>query len=231
MPSDAALTCRNTAARIAFTRIERDAAAAPPALRPFLGFVRRHLFDQGLTVARVRRACGLRDNSISLRFRRALGLAPAAYIAECRLLTAVILLADFELGVSVIAAVLGYSSTQVMSTAFLRWCGERPSAFRQRARAATPRPGERRWQRALATVKPDAEAVLARVSKALAEGLAARRRDQPGGTGPGPLTLRDLLDDTAVASIRSQALWDHARAAAAGIRAGPPHPTGRGRRP
>lgn len=122
------------AAAPTFERIRRDKKRAPVQLQPLLAYLEDHLFDPDLDANQLKRACGVRDNSLPIYFHHALSLPPYAYIEDCRLEVACRLLRDTDLKVWQIAQLLGYSTLQVFSRAFDRWSGLRPSVFRRRSR-------------------------------------------------------------------------------------------------
>lgn len=134
---DPARKALETAARPVLERIEADRSKAPPLIRSVLGYLVEHIFDPDLDVNQLRRACGIRDNSLPIYFREAVGLAPFAYIEDCRLAVASRLLAFSRLKIWQIAQVVGYSTLQVFSRAFTRWSGgKNPSSYRREARKA-----------------------------------------------------------------------------------------------
>ncbi len=122
------------AAEESLARIRRDREEAPPKLKPLLSHIEANLFNPDLRVGELKRACGIRDNSISIQFRSALGQPPSTYIEECRLQIASRLLRDTEISISLITELLGYSNLQVFSTAFHRWAGQRPNPYRKKFR-------------------------------------------------------------------------------------------------
>lgn len=115
-----------------FERIRRDKERAPTQIRPLLEYLEKHLFDPALDGTRLKRACGVRDNTLPISFHKALSLPPYAYIESCRMEVACRLLRGSRLKVWQIAQLLGYSTLQVFSRAFRRWAGVRPSVFRSR---------------------------------------------------------------------------------------------------
>jgi AraC-like DNA-binding protein len=122
------------AASKTFDRIELDREQAPEKLKPMLAHIASHLFDPKLNVNRLKKACGIRDNSVAIHFHSAVGQPPHAYISQCRLETAARLLRDTDLPVWKISEMLGFSSIQVFSRAFHRWCGQRPTTYRKENR-------------------------------------------------------------------------------------------------
>lgn len=134
---DPARKALKTAARPILERIEADRSKAPPLIQSVLAYLAGHIFDPDLDVNQLRRACGIRDNSLPIYFREAVGLPPFSYIEDCRLEAASQLLASSRLKIWQIAQVVGYSTLQVFSRAFTRWSGgQNPSTFRREARKA-----------------------------------------------------------------------------------------------
>ena len=100
-------------------------------LVPLLERLLERLFDPDLNVGSLKRACGIRDNSIAILFHAEVGISPKSYIQERRLETASRLLIETDLRVWQIGELTGYSSLGVFSKAFNRWCGQRPKAYRK----------------------------------------------------------------------------------------------------
>jgi len=132
-----ALELRAAAARTSLEQIDRDHGAALSKLRPLLLHIRQNLFSSGLNVQALKRACGVRDNSVSTAFGRAIGMPPRPYIEARRLETAERLLRDTALPVHQIGELVGFSSEAVFYRAFRRWRGEAPREFRQRAQTGS----------------------------------------------------------------------------------------------
>lgn len=124
---------RDAAALAILEEIARLAAAAKPRIAAMLRYLQAHLFDRELSVAKIRKACGLRDNSVALQFHHDLGLPPARFIATCRQAVAEKMLTETWLPIWQISHLLGYSSIQVFSRSFFRISGLRPKDFRQNA--------------------------------------------------------------------------------------------------
>ncbi|MEM9554679.1 MAG: AraC family transcriptional regulator [Acidobacteriota bacterium] len=155
-----------SAASDTFDRIREDQEQVPSRLKPMLAYIEDHLFDPTLNVNRLKKACGIRDNSVAIHFHAAVGQPPHAYISHCRLETAARLLRDTELPVWKISDMLGFSSIQVFSRAFFRWSGQRPTAFRRKTREDGTSPNETHesqeteeyWRRAMSGSLRDEEA-------------------------------------------------------------------------
>lgn len=112
------------------TELAQRMTAKAPRIAAMLLYIRDHLFDHDLSVAKVKKECRLRDNAIALRFHRELGQPPGTLIASSRLAVAEELLAKTWLPIWKITELLGYSSIQVFSRTYLRRKGKRPSAYR-----------------------------------------------------------------------------------------------------
>lgn len=123
----------NEAAAPILLELTRQASALPSRIAVMVLFIRDHLFDRDLSVARIKEQCQLRDNSVAIYFHAELGEPPAAFITSRRLAVAERLLAGTWLPIWKITQLLGYSSIQVFSRAYLRRQGRRPSDYRRQA--------------------------------------------------------------------------------------------------
>jgi AraC-like DNA-binding protein len=142
---DRAQALLRSAAEEARERLAADKKRVPSRLKPLIAYIDEHLFDPQLSVAGIKRDCGLRDNSIALRFHAQVGAPPKRYITELRLGTAARLLRDTHLKVWQIGELVGYSGLPVFSKAFDRWAGRRPTVYRRQFRSrqeANPAPVE-----------------------------------------------------------------------------------------
>ncbi len=134
MLTDQAYLILKSAAGESLERIQLDRAKAPQRIKPLLAYIEEHLFDPTLDVNHLKRACGVRDNSVPIQFHSAVGRPPHGYIEDRRLETACRLLATTDLKIWQISELLGYSSIQVFSRAFSRWSGQRPTLYRKKSR-------------------------------------------------------------------------------------------------
>lgn len=130
-------------------RIRRDREKAPRQIQPLLGYLERHLFDADLDANRLKIACGVRDNTLPIRFHDVLNLPPYGYIEDCRMEVACRLLAETGLKIWQVGQLLGYSTLPVFSRAFHRWSGLRPTKYRHQYR----RECERRARQAAGSMK------------------------------------------------------------------------------
>ena len=178
MLQDSSRQLLRAAALETIDRIRTDHEQVPAKLKPLLHYIELHLFDSDLSVNQVKKACGVRDNSVAIHFHACVGQPPHAYISQCRMEVASRLLRDSELPVWKISDLLGFSSIQVFSRAFYRWAKERPSTYRRLNRRSgsemedpmldseiafegsivSPRLTEDFWRRALAGNLRDDEA-------------------------------------------------------------------------
>lgn len=180
---------RERAAREALRQIRRDRERASERIRQMLTYLEEHLFDPGLNVRTLRRACGALDNSIAVRFHQEVGVTPKSYITARRMETATWLLGETDVKIWKIGALLGYSSLGVFSKSFVRWAGERPSSFRRRHRRPEVRVGEsarpaspEMCQQALngQLEWPDAERLIRRLHELYPDAGAAVLATSPG---------------------------------------------------
>ncbi len=128
------------ASRDALARIHADHERAPAKIKPLLEYIEGHLFDPQLNVNRMKAACNVRDNSLTLLFHAKLDAPPKIYISQRRLETAAELLRETQLRLWQIAQLVGYSGLSVFGRAFDRWAAERPSAYRRRLQSAAQHP-------------------------------------------------------------------------------------------
>ncbi len=89
------------------------------------------------TVESLARAAGLSRSAFAARFTRLVGLAPMAYLFQCRMLTAMKLLRDEKVTVAKAAGRVGYGSEAALSAAFSRYNGTTPGAYRKETRTPT----------------------------------------------------------------------------------------------
>ena len=122
------------AAQESLARIREDRDRVPAKLKPLLEYLEGHLFDQELNVNRLKRACNVRDNSLTLVFHAHVGTSPKSYISDRRLETAAKLLRESDLRIWQISEMVGYSGLSVFGKAFDRWADERPGIYRRRFR-------------------------------------------------------------------------------------------------
>ncbi len=113
MLQDSSRQLLRAAALETIDRIRTDHEQVPSKLKPLLAYIEDHLFDSDLSVNRIKKACGVRDNSVAIHFHACVGQPPHAYISQCRMEVASRLLRDSELPVWKISDLLGFSSIQV----------------------------------------------------------------------------------------------------------------------
>lgn len=127
------------AAEPSLARIRRDRETAPRRIQPLLAYLESHVYDLDLDYQQLKKACGVRDNTIPALFHQAAGLPPATYIRDCRMETAARLLSESDVKVWQISQLVGYSSLQVFGRAFKRWSKLSPVAYRRRHRKPADR--------------------------------------------------------------------------------------------
>lgn len=89
---------------------------------------------EGVTVAGLAAALGLSDGFFSRAVKAALGVSPQAYLLDHKLARARHLIADGEADLSQVALGAGFASHAHLSTAFKRYLGITPTAFRAQVR-------------------------------------------------------------------------------------------------
>jgi AraC-like DNA-binding protein len=128
------------AAALVLIKATRLAGGSPPgrplALRPAIAHARRlietRLADH-LTIGDLAAATHLSPAYFAELFRAETGQTPGQYRTRLRIERARMLLAETEMPVTMIAANLGYSSSQHFATAFRRDTGTTPSRYRRQA--------------------------------------------------------------------------------------------------
>ncbi len=129
-------------------RIRKDRKRASVRVGQLLRVIEEKLLDADLQVESLRRWCGANDKNVSTQFKTELGLAPWAYITQCRMEIAGRMLAASDYEIWRIGLAVGYVSGHSFGRAFKTWSGQSPKKFRAQARAGTipasqlPMPGE-----------------------------------------------------------------------------------------
>lgn len=101
-------------------------------VRLALDYVHAHLFDDDLSVGRVRERCGLRNNNVTFRFKAAVGAGIRDYIETMRIEMAKRVLRFRHHSVTQIALETGFRSPETFARAFRRATGLSPTEFRYR---------------------------------------------------------------------------------------------------
>lgn len=107
-----------------------------PVVAAAISYTQRHL--DAVSVAEVGRAVGVSERTLRRLFRTALGLSWRHYLVQARLLRAMALLADPTRSVLEVSTAVGFESPSAFARAFAQYCGERPSAYRQRIGVVPP---------------------------------------------------------------------------------------------
>lgn len=95
-----------------------------------------HTLDHlgAVSATEVSRAAGVSERTLRRQFRSATGLSWRSYLLQARLLRAMALLAEPGPSVLAVATDVGFESVSAFTRAFVRCCGETPSAYRRRVR-------------------------------------------------------------------------------------------------
>ncbi len=118
------------AARATMARIRHDGEMAPERLKVLFAYLERQLFERGLDVNQMKRACGKRNNSVSSHFADVTGQSPHAYIVARRVETAATLLRDTDLEIRIIARLLGFSKHGLLTRNFKAYHKMTPRDYR-----------------------------------------------------------------------------------------------------
>jgi len=101
-----------------------------PIVAAAMTYTKEHL--QSVTAAEVARAVSVSERTLRRQFRTATGLPWRTYLLHARMLRAMALLAAPGRTVRETATAVGFDSLSAFTRAFTRFCGETPSAYRQR---------------------------------------------------------------------------------------------------
>jgi AraC-like DNA-binding protein len=121
-----------------FIEMHPPPEAACWQLGKLLRCIHAHLFDPSLNVRELRQRCALRDNNISSRFKREMGVPPKEYIDGLRLKAAKYLLQHPDIRTAAAAHAVGYRNLQTFYRAVRRRYGCTPAALRALPRPARP---------------------------------------------------------------------------------------------
>jgi LacI family transcriptional regulator len=102
---------------------------APTGLERAFSYARSNL-DQPLQVGDLCRAAGMSRRSLENAMQSRLGTSPSHYLQSLRQERAETLLRTTQMSIQSIAQACGYPEPSVFATAFRRWTGATPSAFR-----------------------------------------------------------------------------------------------------
>lgn len=112
--------------------IKPDTEGLPREIADILRYVYEHLFDPALNVSSLRATCRLRNNNVSTRFRKTLGVGIREYIEALRLEAACHLLREERCEIYIAAMAVGYFHEETFCRAFYRRFHATPSEFRLR---------------------------------------------------------------------------------------------------
>ena len=107
----------------------RSSLRSPTGLARALAYARSNL-DQPLPVSELCRVAGMSRRSLETAMQTACGASPALYLQRLRRERAETLLRTTQRSIQAIGRACGYLEASVFSTAFRRWTGGSPSAYR-----------------------------------------------------------------------------------------------------
>jgi transcriptional regulator GlxA family with amidase domain len=108
------------------------AGAHPHDIARILAYVHANLFDSSLNVSVLKVRCQLRNNNVTTRFRRTVGMGLREYIEKLRLEAAARLLEQREIAVYLVAMAVGYEHQETFCRAFQRQFDRTPSEHRMK---------------------------------------------------------------------------------------------------
>jgi AraC-like DNA-binding protein len=106
-----------------------QSVVSDPAIGLVVGLLHNQPGDPW-TVASLARWINMSRSAFSERFRDVIGQPPLHYLTEVRMARACHMLANTELSVKQIAALVGYESPSSFTNAFKRWNGTSPASYR-----------------------------------------------------------------------------------------------------
>ncbi len=109
--------------------------SADPLVAAAIEHTQSHLAS--VTSASVSRSVGASERTLRRRFESALGMSWRSYLLQARLLRAMALLAEPTLSVLEVSVAVGFDNPSSFARAFVRHCGESPSAYRRRSLAVS----------------------------------------------------------------------------------------------
>lgn len=124
-------TARDRAALPILDRIEADRRAAPARLAPLLAAIHSQLFEPDLRYETLRQELGIRDHARVTEFKRYTGVPPALYVRLRRLEAAETLLAETDIPIADVGALVGYETAASFSAVFARQYGMPPRVYRR----------------------------------------------------------------------------------------------------
>lgn len=117
--------------------VVRPSGMPAARLRRVTDYIEAHL-GEPLSVRHLAEQARMSPSHFTTLFRRSTGISPYAYLLQCRMAKARVLLAEQALPLAEIGARLGFSSQAHFTTAFRKRFGVTPSVFRARARGSGP---------------------------------------------------------------------------------------------
>jgi AraC-like DNA-binding protein len=100
-------------------------------------YTKNHL--ESVTAAEASRAAAVSARTLRRQFRSVVGISWRQYLVQARLLRAMALLASPGPSVRDVSTAVGFDSVSSFARAFAHYCGETPTAYRQRVDAGTER--------------------------------------------------------------------------------------------
>jgi AraC-like DNA-binding protein len=102
----------------------------PEDVQRMLRYVHDHLFEETLTVERLKADCGLKNHNVTTEFPLAVGIGTHEYIVNQRLKAAATILSKNEINIYLVASAIGYTE-EAFSRLFRETYGCTPSQYRE----------------------------------------------------------------------------------------------------
>lgn len=102
----------------------------PADVQSMMKYIHAHLFENTLTVDKIKRICRQANNNIVTRFRMTVGIGVREYIVNQRLKAAASVLCNTQVNIYFVASSIGYTE-EAFSRLFKKTYGCTPSEYRR----------------------------------------------------------------------------------------------------
>ena len=109
--------------------LEKPQTTWPEQVQIGMHYIQENLFEESLTVTRIREACHINDKSFASRFKIYTGFYPKDYILNHRIEFGKYLLIQEGVSIVQVGLLLGFSSHSAFCKAFKVRVGMRPSVW------------------------------------------------------------------------------------------------------
>lgn len=102
----------------------------PPQIEEAVNYIHEHLYEEGLSVARVKEECRIYGKSYSGKFKLCMGQSPKEYYLHHRIEASKLLLRQSGVTITEAGLLVGFSSLSAFCNTFKRKEGMKPSEWR-----------------------------------------------------------------------------------------------------